>query len=562
MLFMSTAGNMEPVSAEVVKRLVSLREEVRAACSLLGRNSGKEAIAFSGASVNVNEYDNANGATLLRMNGIDKSFPGVHALQDVSLDLRAGEVLALVGENGAGKSTLIKILGGVYRPDRGDILLDGHVRHMSSPTVAQSAGVSIIHQEFNLIPDLTVRENIFLGRERVRYGFIRAAEERREADRLFGKIGMVLDPSARCRDLTVAQQQTVEIAKALSVSARIIVMDEPTAALTSQEVEHLFAIIRDLKAHGIGVIYISHRLDEIFEVADRVMVLRDGAHVGTHAIGDVSREALIELMVGRPLEAEFPKRAAALGPERLRVEGLRRGKAVQDVSFSVRAGEVLGFAGLVGAGRTETMRIVFGADRPDQGRIFVDGTEVGIRSPRDAMRHRICLLSEDRKGDGLVLKHSVRENFGLPNLERFLRGPFIDRRRERQAFAGYVEMLKIKVSSQERPAEDLSGGNQQKVVLAKWLARHADVIIMDEPTRGIDVGAKYEIYQLMNQLAAEGKAIVMVSSELPEILGMSDRVIVMHEGRIKAEITDVAGARQEDILAMAIADGTMADHGR
>lgn len=512
--------------------------------------------------MDMNEYDNVNGATLLRMNGIDKSFPGVHALQDVSLGLRAGEVLALVGENGAGKSTLIKILGGIYRPDRGEILLDGHVRHMSSPTVAQAAGVSIIHQEFNLIPDLTVRENIFLGRERVRYGFIRASEERREAERLFGKIGMVLDPAARCRDLTVAQQQTVEIAKALSVSARIIVMDEPTATLTSQEVEHLFAIIRDLKADGIGVIYISHRLDEIFEVADRVMVLRDGAHVGTHAIGDFSREALIELMVGRPLEAEFPKRAAALGPERLRVQGLRRGKAVQNVSFSVRAGEVLGFAGLVGAGRTETMRIVFGADRPQEGRIFVDGTEVGIRSPRHAMRHRICLLSEDRKGDGLVLQHSVRENFGLPNLERFMRGPFIDRRRERQAFAGYVKMLKIKVSSQERPAEDLSGGNQQKVVLAKWLARHADVIIMDEPTRGIDVGAKYEIYQLMNQLAAEGKAIVMVSSELPEILGMSDRVIVMHEGRIKGEITDVAGARQEDILAMAIADGTMADHGQ
>lgn len=550
------------VSAEVVKRLVSSREEVSVACSLLGHNSGKEAIAFSHARMNMNECDKANGATLLRMNGIDKSFPGVHALQDVSLGLRAGEVLALVGENGAGKSTLVKILGGVYRPDRGEILLDGHVQHMSSPTVAQVAGVSIIHQEFNLIPDLTVRENIFLGRERVRYGFVRAAEERREAERLFGKIGMVLDPAARCRDLTVAQQQTVEIAKALSVSARIIVMDEPTASLTSQEVEHLFAIIRDLKAHGIGVIYISHRLDEIFEVADRVMVLRDGAHVGTHAIGDVSRESLIELMVGRPLKAEFPKRAAALGPERLRVEGLRRGKAVQNVSFSVRAGEVLGFAGLVGAGRTETMRIVFGADRPEEGRIFVDGTEVGIRSPRDAMRHRICLLSEDRKGEGLMLKHSVRENFGLPNLERFLRGPFIDRRRERQAFAGYVEMLKIKVSSQERPAEDLSGGNQQKVVLAKWLARHADVIIMDEPTRGIDVGAKYEIYQLMNQLAAEGKAIVMVSSELPEILGMSDRVIVMHEGRIKGEITDVAGARQEDILAMAIADGTMADHGR
>jgi len=511
--------------------------------------------------MSLNEHDNTNSAPLLRMNGIDKSFPGVHALVNVSLDLHAGEVLALVGENGAGKSTLIKILGGAYRPDRGEILLDGRVRHMPSPTVAQAAGVSIIHQEFNLIPDLTVRENIFLGRERVRCGFVKASEERREAERLFGKIGMKLDPAVRCRDLTVAQQQTVEIAKALSVSARIIVMDEPTAALTSQEVEHLFAIIRDLKSHGIGVIYISHRLDEVFEVADRVMVLRDGAHVGTQAVEGVSREALIELMVGRPLEAGFPKLAATLGPERLRVEGLRRGKAVQDVSFSVRAGEVLGFAGLVGAGRTETMRIVFGADRPDEGRVFVDGTEVRIRSPRDAMRHRICLLPEDRKGEGLVLKHSVRENFGLPNLERFLRGPFIDRRRERREFTGYVERLRIKVSDQEQPAESLSGGNQQKVVLAKWLARHADVIIIDEPTRGIDVGAKYEIYQLMNQLVSEGKAIVMVSSELPEVLGMSDRVIVMHEGRVKGEITDVANAGQEDILAMAMANETIVDHG-
>jgi len=502
------------------------------------------------------DHGTMNAAPLLRMRGIDKSFPGVHALANVSLDLHAGEVLALVGENGAGKSTLIKILGGAYRPDRGEILLDGVARQMTSPTVAQAAGVSIIYQEFNLVPDLTVRENIFLGRERVRWGFVRAPRERRQAERLFRKIGMTLDPAARCRDLTVAQQQTVEIAKALSVRARIIVMDEPTAALTSQEVENLFAIIRDLKSQGIGVIYISHRLDEVFEVADRVMVLRDGAHVGTHALGEITREALIEWMVGRPLEAEFPKRAAEVGQERLRVEGLCRGQAVRNVSFGVRAGEVLGFAGLVGAGRTETMRIVFGADRPDAGRIFVNGTEVRIRSPRDAMRRGICLLSEDRKAEGLVLRHSVRENFGLPNLERFLRGPFLSRRREGRELASYVARLKIKLADPEQPAEALSGGNQQKVVLAKWLARQADIVLIDEPTRGIDVGAKYEIYQLMNELAAEGKAILMVSSELPEVLGMSDRVIVMHEGRIKGEIRDVTNARQEDILALAISDET------
>ena len=486
------------------------------------------------------------------MSGVDKSFPGVQALKDVSLALDAGEVLALVGENGAGKSTLIKILGGVYQPDDGEIVLDGQHRHMVSPGAAQEAGISIIYQEFNLVPDLSVCENIFLGREIVRGGLIRATEEKRETERLFAKLGIQIDPNARCRELTVAQQQMVEIAKALSVEARIIVMDEPTAALTSHEVEQLFAIIRELKAHGIGVIYISHRLEEVFEVADRVMVLRDGAHVCTRAMGSITREELIELMVGRPLEAEFPHRVPSLGAERLRVDKLCFGRAVRNVSFSVRAGEILGFAGLVGAGRTETMRLVFGADRADGGQIFVDGKAVAIRGPRDAMRLGICLLSEDRKSQGLVLTHPVRENFGLPNLKRFKRGPFIDRARERRAFAGYIDSLRIKVSNPEQPAENLSGGNQQKVVLAKWLARNADIIIIDEPTRGIDVGAKYEIYQLMNRLTADGKAIIMVSSELPETLGMSDRIIVMHEGRIKGEIKDVAAATQEDVLRMAV----------
>jgi len=507
----------------------------------------------------VTERHTSETPPLLQMSGIDKAFPGVQALRDVSLELRRGEVLALMGENGAGKSTLIKILGGAYHPDAGEILLDGQPRHITSPVAAQAAGISIIYQEFNLIPDLTVRENIFLGRERTRHGFIRAAEEHRGALRLFEKIGIAIDPGARCRDLTVAQQQTVEIAKALSISARIIVMDEPTAALTSQEVEHLFAIIRDLKARGIGVIYISHRLEEVFEVADRVMVLRDGAHVRTRDVADVTRDLLIELMVGRSLEAEFPSRTPQLGPERLRVERLCRGKAVRDVSFSVRAGEILGFAGLVGAGRTETMRILFGADRPDSGRIFIDGQQVTIRSPRDASRRGICLLSEDRKGHGLVLGHSVRENFGLPNLSQFMRGLFIDQRRESRELAVYVGKLRIKVASDEQLVANLSGGNQQKVVLAKWLAHNADIIIIDEPTRGIDVGAKYEIHQLMNGLAAKGKAILMVSSELPEILGMSDRIIVMHEGRVKGEIADVAHARQEDILAMAIADAPTPD---
>jgi len=478
---------------------------------------------------------NRNILPLLEMRGIDKSFPGVHALKNVSMTLGRGEVLGLVGENGAGKSTLIKVLGG------------------ATPTDAQQAGVSIIYQEFNLIPDLTVRENIFLGREQTRMGFIRAAQEYAGTLRLFERIGIDIDPNIRCRELTVAQQQTVEIAKALRVNARILVMDEPTAALTSRETERLFEIIRDLKGQGLGIVYISHRLEEIFEVADRAMVLRDGGHVGTEVVSRLSRGKLIEMMVGRPLESEFPTRAGSLGAERLRVAGLSRGRAVRDVSFSVRAGEIVGFAGLVGAGRTETMRLIFGADERERGEIFIDGNRADIRSPGHAIRSRICLLSEDRKGEGLVLVHSCRENFGLPNLDRFSRGMFVDRAKERRAFSGFVEGLKIRISGQEQLAMDLSGGNQQKVVLAKWLARNSDILIFDEPTRGIDVGAKYEIYLLMNRLAQEGKAIIMISSELPEILGMSDRVIVMHEGRITGEVTDVANTSQEDILSMAIA---------
>ena len=494
-----------------------------------------------------------DNSPLLTMRSISKSFPGVRALSDVSLELHQGEVLALVGENGAGKSTLIKVLGGAHAPNSGQLYLDGQRVHLATPTAAQRAGVSIIYQEFNLIPDLTVRENIFLGRERTRWGMIRSKDEEREIRELFAKIGTDIPPEARCRDLTVAQQQKVEIAKSLSLEARIVVMDEPTAALATKEVEQLYAIIEDLKAHGIGIIYISHRLEEIFEVADRVMVLRDGECVGCDEIDKVTRESLIETMVGRPIESEFPKHTASPGAERLRLERLRRGEAVQDVSLAVRSGEILGMAGLAGAGRTETMRLVFGADTPDAGQIFVNGKPVRIRNPQDAIRQRICLLTEDRKGQGLVLKHSVRENFGLPNLDRFARGPFIDERMERSELAQYTESLKIKIAGQEQPAGNLSGGNQQKVVLAKWLARHADILVFDEPTRGIDVGAKYEIYLLMNRLVEEGKAVIMISSELPEILGMSDRILVMHGGRIKGEITDVAGTTQEDILAMAIA---------
>jgi ABC-type sugar transport system ATPase subunit len=501
------------------------------------------------------EESRPDNPLLLEMRRIDKSFPGVRALDNVSLKLHRGEVLGLVGENGAGKSTLIKVLGGAYLPDSGRILIEGRSASIFSPSAAQQAGVSIIYQEFNLIPDLTVRENIFLGREKTRIGFVRAGEEQRATLELFGKLGINIDPDARCSELTVAQQQTVEIARALSVNAKIIVMDEPTATLTARESGHLFDMIRELKSRGLGIIYISHRLEEVFEVADRVMVLRDGEHVGTEHIDNVDRERLIEMMVGRPVDSEFPKHSARPGRERLRVEDICRGHTVRNVSFSARAGEILGFAGLVGAGRTEIMRLIFGAESPDRGRIFINGTRAEIRSPGDAIHRGICLLTEDRKRQGLVLIHSCRENYGLPNLGRLGGRFFLNQRKERREFCDFAESLRIKTPGPEQHIMKLSGDNQQKIVIAKWLARSADIMIFDEPTRGIDVGAKYEIYLLMCRLAEEGRAVIVISSELPEILGLSDRIVVMHEGQVKGEITDVSNATQEDILSMAIAQG-------
>lgn len=494
----------------------------------------------------------ADHPPLLTMEGIEKSFPGVKALDEVSLELHAGEVLALVGENGAGKSTLIKVLSGAHRPDAGRLLLDGQPLVVATPADAQRAGIAVIYQEFNLVPTLSARENIFLGQEDAVGGFLRRRREHRAAVELFARMGVEIDPEVPCRSLTVAQQQVVEIAKALSLRARILVMDEPTATLSSEEVERLFAIIRDLKRRGIGVIYISHRLDEVFEVADRVMVLRDGQHIATRPVGAVSRDELIEKMVGRRLENEFPKEPAAIGPPRLVVRGLSRGSKVRNVSFQVRAGEVLALTGLVGSGRTETARLVFGADRPDSGAVELDGRLLRIRKPRDAIRSGICLLSEDRKAHGLVLAHSVRENFALPNLPHLHRLGFVVRGRELSALERLAGSLRIRMTSPEQRVRNLSGGNQQKVVLAKWLEANSEVIIFDEPTRGIDVGAKYEIYLLINHLAARGKAILMISSELPEVLGMADRILVMHEGRIAGEITDVANATQEQVLRYAV----------
>ena len=495
----------------------------------------------------------SSSTSLLEMRGIVKSFPGSQALRGVNFSLKAGEVLALLGENGAGKSTLMKVLGGAFRADAGSIEIDGVVQHFASPQGSLRSGVAVIYQEFNLVPGLTACENIFLGQEPTHAGFIAQAQERRQAAELFKRLGVEVDLDVPCRRLTTAQQQLVEIAKALAFQARIIVMDEPSAALTSHEVGRLFAIIEELKRQGIGIVYISHRLDEIFAIADRVTVLRDGLNVGERPIAQVTRQELIELMVGRVLSDEFPKRSTTIGPPRLEVTGLRRGRAVRDVSLSVHRGEILALTGLVGAGRTETVRLIFGADLREAGEIRLDGRLLAIRSPRDAIAAGIGLLTEDRKLQGLVLGHSVRENFGLPNLSWLTRGGFVMLRRERDEFARYAAALRIKASSSEQRADTLSGGNQQKVVLSKWLARNCNVLIFDEPTRGIDVGAKYEIYLLMNELAAQGKAILMICSELPEVLGMADRILILHEGRVTGEIADPRSATQEQIMKLAIA---------
>lgn len=485
------------------------------------------------------------------MGGIRKSFPGVQAISSGTFELRAGEIHALVGENGAGKSTLIKILTGVHQADEGEILLDGVPRMFKTPLEAQQAGIATIYQEFTLVPALSVRANLFLGNEQKRHGLIDDQFERTASKKAFERLGVDINPEALVSELTVAQQQLVEIARALAKQARILVMDEPTAAIAPREVDHLFVILRDLATKGIGIIFISHRLDEVFAIADRVTAMRDGATIDTRETSDFTRNQLIEAMVGRSLSEEYPKVPATLGAVRLEVRNLSSRK-VKDISFSARGGEVLGFGGLMGAGRTEVARLIFGADSRQTGEIKLDGRALRIDSPLDAIKSGICLLTEDRKLEGLVLGGTAKENFALPNLSSWSRLGWIDQKTEKNRFLERVHNLNIRLAGPDQRAQDLSGGNQQKLLVARWLETNSQVIIFDEPTRGIDVGAKYEMYLLINELAAQGKVVLVISSELPELLGICDRILVMREGTISGEIQNVRAAKQEDIMALAV----------
>ncbi len=493
---------------------------------------------------------------ILQVEGVSKSFPGVRALVDVSLDVYPGEVVGLVGENGAGKSTLMKILSGAYKMDAGVIKLDGQPVQIANPRHAQDLGITIIYQEFNLTPNQTVATNIFLAREKTLPGFLGRLgltsypAMRQAAEALLERVDANFSPNALVRNLSVAQQQLVEIAKALATDARLIIMDEPTSALGEGEVQALMDIIRQLRDQGLGIIFISHHLDEVFEIADRIVVLRDGHRVAAMPTRDATIDQVIALMVGRSIEETFVRTKSEIGPPILEVRGLTRKGSIEDVSFDLRRGEILGIAGLVGSGRTELVRALFGADPITAGEIRVDGRPVHLSSPAEALEAGIGFVPEDRKRHGLILSQTVVRNIMLPNLDRLASGVFVRRGQAHEQAKTFVDRLNIRTPSLAQLVGRLSGGNQQKVVLAKWLASDPKILILDEPTRGIDVGAKAEVYAIMDQLASMGIAIIMVSSEMLEILQMSDRILVMREGRVAA-ILSREEASQERIMAYA-----------
>ncbi len=495
---------------------------------------------------------------LIEAVGISKRFPGVLALDDVKFRLLPGEVHALVGENGAGKSTLMKILGGIYQPDAGRIAVAGQETAIAGPLDAQLKGISVIHQELNLMPDLTVAQNIFFGREP--RGAMRFALSDKMLDaqtrELLDRVGLDLDPSATVGHLTVAMQQMVEIARALSVDAKVLIMDEPTAALTDREVDVLFQVIRDFVSPTTGVVYISHRMDEIKRIAQTITVMRDGRWISTLPADQMSVDDIIEKMVGRHLVSDIRPEPLPEGRDVvLSVKGLSTKELLRDVSFDLHRGEILGFAGLVGAGRTETARAIIGADPTTAGQIEVFGTTVDISSPEDAVRHSIAYLSEDRKRYGLLLDKDLVENIALPSYRLWSRATVVDDSLAQGTAEKYIAKLNVRTPSVMQLARNLSGGNQQKVVLAKWLARDCDILIFDEPTRGIDVGAKDEIYDLLNELAQQGKSVIVISSEIPEVLRLAQRIVVMCEGRVTG-IVDNADATQQSIMALATSQST------
>lgn len=486
------------------------------------------------------------------MSDITKRFPGVLALDHVSLRVKKGEVHALLGENGAGKSTLMKILAGAYVKDEGEIEVFSKKTELGNPKAAENLGISIIYQELNLIPTLTVAENIFLGRYKMRGSIqVNWKEVYAAAEELLQELGVDVKATDYIRDLGIAQQQMVEVAKALSMKAKIIIMDEPSAPLTERETKNLFRIVKQLKESGVSIIYISHRLEEVLEICDRATVMRDGTTIKEIEIANVTMDEIIRLMVGRELKDKYPRIEKEIGKELFRVENLCAGSKVQNINFSVREGEVLCVGGLVGAGRTETVRAVFGLDAKTSGKIFIDGKECEIRNPKDAIRAGIGFVTEDRKGEGLILKLGVGENVTLAALDSFRSGIHLNLGKEKNTVSEYVSRLNIKTPSIFQKVENLSGGNQQKVVLAKWLLSKCRVLILDEPTRGIDVGAKIEVYNLINELAKEGKAILVITSEIPELLGICDRVVVMARGRVSGTLTREE-ANQEAIMTLAV----------
>ena len=488
---------------------------------------------------------------IVSMHDICKSFPGVKALDHVDFELRSGEVMALLGENGAGKSTLMKVLSGVYTRDSGDMEIQGKAYGNLTPKQAQAAGVAIIHQELNMCRHLTVAENIFLGREKVRGVVLSQREMEAEAAEVLGRLKIDISPRTVVGDLPISKQQMVEIAKALSMDARILIMDEPTSALTAREIEDLFRIIRDLRASDHGIVYISHRLEELQHIVDRVTIMRDGQYITSMNFADTTIDQIITHMVGREIKEKFPRVTCQKGKKIFEVKNLNAGRMVRNVSFSLYEGEIVGFAGLMGAGRTETTRAIFGIDPKESGQILLDGREIAIHSPSDAIRQGVVLAPEDRKKDGLCTKLSIRHNIALPNLDLLCnRLGVVSHSRENAMCEQAVKNLQIKTPSVDVDAANLSGGNQQKVVVAKWLARNSRVVIFDEPTRGIDVAAKVEIYHLMNQLKKQGIAVMFVSSELPEVLGIADRVIVMCDGQITGEVM-ARESNQNEILTLA-----------